>query len=87
MLYIVLYNLLYYYYISFCILALMIHYSGWYSQLEGTENDPLDPVIAKEMDKLLKEIWMTGNESLFSQIYHYILSENVSGTSFSCEWK
>ncbi|KAF6017327.1 YTHDC2 [Bugula neritina] len=46
--------------------------------LEGTDNDPLDPVIAKEMDKLLKEIWMTGNESLFSQIYHYILSENVS---------
>lgn len=43
------------------------------------EKEELEPWLVKEMDKLLSEVWLTGNEELFQQIFHYILSENVSG--------
>lgn len=31
------------------------------------------------MDQLLSETWLTGQEDVFSQIFHLMLSENVSG--------
>ncbi|XP_067934635.1 3'-5' RNA helicase YTHDC2-like isoform X1 [Watersipora subatra] len=46
--------------------------------LEDSGSDEVDPVVAREMDRLIGDIWMTGDPSLFSQIYHFILSENVS---------
>jgi hypothetical protein len=39
----------------------------------------LEPWLVKEMDELLSEIWLTGNEDYFSQLIHLIKSENVSG--------
>lgn len=38
-----------------------------------------DPLLLREMDNLLTEIWMTGNEDLFTQVIHLILCENISG--------
>jgi len=46
------------------------------------EKEELEPWLVKEMDKLLSEVWLTGNEDLFQQIFHFILSENVSGNSY-----
>lgn len=52
-----------------------------YSQLAmlGQEKEELEPWVAKEMDQHLTEIWLTGNEDLFPQIFHLIVSENISG--------
>ncbi|XP_041370241.1 3'-5' RNA helicase YTHDC2-like isoform X2 [Gigantopelta aegis] len=44
----------------------------------GEEKEDLEPEIALEMDKLLAEAWLTGDEEIFSQIFHLIMSENVS---------
>ncbi|ESO89626.1 hypothetical protein LOTGIDRAFT_124894 [Lottia gigantea] len=38
----------------------------------------LEENLKHEMDRLLSEIWLTGKEELFSQVFHLILSENVS---------
>jgi len=43
------------------------------------EKEELDPWIIKDMDRLLGEAWLTGNEDVFQQIFHLILNENVSG--------
>lgn len=43
------------------------------------EKEELEPWLVKEMDELLSEIWLTGNEDCFSQLIHLIKSENVSG--------
>ena len=45
----------------------------------GKEKEELEPWVAKEMDEHLTEIWLTGNEDLFPQIFHLIVSENISG--------
>ena len=45
----------------------------------GKEKEELEPWVAKEMDQHLTEIWLTGNEDLFPQIFHLIVSENISG--------
>ncbi|XP_078314413.1 3'-5' RNA helicase YTHDC2-like [Crassostrea virginica] len=42
------------------------------------EKEELEPWLVKEMDELLSEIWLTGNEDCFSQLIHLIKSENVS---------
>ncbi|XP_074650448.1 3'-5' RNA helicase YTHDC2-like [Tubulanus polymorphus] len=44
----------------------------------GEEKDELEPWIVAEMDELLANIWLTGNDEGFDQIFHLILSENVS---------
>ena len=31
------------------------------------------------MDQLLTEVWLNGSEEAFDQIFHLIMSENVSG--------
>ncbi|KAJ8304720.1 hypothetical protein KUTeg_018303 [Tegillarca granosa] len=49
----------------------------------GQEKEVLEPWLVKEMDQLLEEIWLSGNEDHFSQIFHLIMSENVSDTSLS----
>ena len=45
----------------------------------GQEKEEPEPWVAKEMDEHLTEIWLTGNEELFPQIFHIIVSENISG--------
>ncbi|XP_067667138.1 3'-5' RNA helicase YTHDC2-like isoform X1 [Haliotis asinina] len=44
----------------------------------GEEREDLEPWIVKEMDKLLSEVWLSGEEEVFSQIFHLIMAENVS---------
>lgn len=44
----------------------------------GTEKEDLEPWVIQEMDQFLSDIWLTGNEDLFPQIFHLITSENVS---------
>jgi len=46
---------------------------------ECPEKEELEPWIIKDMDRLLGEAWLTGNEDVFQQIFHFILNENVSG--------
>ena len=43
------------------------------------EKEELEAWIIKDMDRLLGEAWLTGNEDVFQQIFHLILNENVSG--------
>jgi len=31
------------------------------------------------MDKCMSDLWLSGDEELFSQIFYFIMSENVSG--------
>ncbi|KAL4228088.1 3'-5' RNA helicase ythdc2 [Mactra antiquata] len=42
------------------------------------EKEELEPWIIQEMDQYLSDIWLTGNEDLFPQVFHLIKSENVS---------
>jgi len=35
--------------------------------------------IVSDMDRLLAEVWLSGNEDIFQQIFHLIFNENVSG--------
>ncbi|VDI58889.1 ATP-dependent RNA helicase YTHDC2 [Mytilus galloprovincialis] len=44
----------------------------------GEEKENLEPGVINELDQLLSEAWLTGKEDVFSQIFHLILSENVS---------
>ncbi|XP_046559065.1 3'-5' RNA helicase YTHDC2-like [Haliotis rubra] len=44
----------------------------------GEEQEDLEPWVVKEMDKLLSEVWLSGEEEVFSQIFHLIMAENVS---------
>ncbi|GFO20151.1 yth domain containing 2 [Plakobranchus ocellatus] len=44
----------------------------------GDECEDLEPWIVEEMDRLLKDVWLTGKEELFHQILYLISSENVS---------
>ena len=45
----------------------------------GQEKEELEPWLIKEMDQLLTDVWLKGNEEVFDQIFHLIMSENVSG--------
>lgn len=42
------------------------------------EKNELEPWLAREMDHLIEQAWLQGEESDFSQLLHLILSENVS---------
>ncbi|KAK3765938.1 hypothetical protein RRG08_002182 [Elysia crispata] len=44
----------------------------------GEEREDLEPWIVEEMDRLLRDVWLTGKEELFHQILYLISSENVS---------
>ncbi|KAH3837744.1 hypothetical protein DPMN_111145 [Dreissena polymorpha] len=41
----------------------------------------LEPWVRAEMDRCMTEIWLTGDAELFSQLFYFISSENVSGES------
>ncbi|KAK2182376.1 hypothetical protein NP493_355g01027 [Ridgeia piscesae] len=45
----------------------------------GQEKEDLEPWLVKEMDQLVSDVWLTGSEDIFSQIFHLITSENISG--------
>ncbi|CAH1795870.1 unnamed protein product [Owenia fusiformis] len=42
------------------------------------DKEELEPWLVKEMDQLLSDTWLTGDEELFTQIFHLIMSENVN---------
>ncbi|KAL3867100.1 hypothetical protein ACJMK2_044331 [Sinanodonta woodiana] len=42
------------------------------------EKEEVEPWLAQELDRLIGEVWLTGDEDLFSQILHLVLTENVS---------
>ena len=44
------------------------------------EKEELEPWVINDMDRLLGETWLTGNEDVFQQIFHLIFNENVSGS-------
>ncbi|RUS82035.1 hypothetical protein EGW08_010191 [Elysia chlorotica] len=44
----------------------------------GEEREDLEPWVVEEMDRLLRDVWLTGKEDLFHQILYLISSENVS---------
>ncbi|KAH9518412.1 3'-5' RNA helicase ythdc2 [Bulinus truncatus] len=44
----------------------------------GEEKEDLEPWIIEEMDRLLRDVWLSGNEELFHQILYLISNENVS---------
>uniref|UniRef100_A0A0B7AQ95 RNA helicase n=1 Tax=Arion vulgaris TaxID=1028688 RepID=A0A0B7AQ95_9EUPU len=44
----------------------------------GEEKEELEPWVIEEMDRRLKEVWLTGSEESFHQILYLISSENVS---------
>ncbi|KAI0208497.1 3'-5' RNA helicase YTHDC2 [Lamellibrachia satsuma] len=44
----------------------------------GQEKEELEPWLIKEMDQLVSDVWLTGSEDIFSQIFHLITSENIS---------
>lgn len=44
----------------------------------GEEKEDLEPWVIEEMDRLLRDVWLTGNEELFHQILYLISNENVS---------
>ncbi|KAK3097209.1 hypothetical protein FSP39_007506 [Pinctada imbricata] len=54
------------------------------------EKEELEPWLVKEVEELMSEVWLTGNDHAFSQIFHLMVSENVSvdyqhtETSLSC---
>ena len=45
----------------------------------GKEKEELSENIMTEMDNLLSEAWLTGNEDTYTRIFHLIAAENVSG--------
>ena len=45
----------------------------------GQEKEELEAWLVAEMDRLLAEAWLSGNPQSFTQVFHYIISENVSG--------
>ncbi|XP_060581690.1 3'-5' RNA helicase YTHDC2-like [Ruditapes philippinarum] len=42
------------------------------------EKDELEPWLIQEMDQCLSEIWLSGSEEKFPQVFYLIASENVS---------
>lgn len=56
------------------ILVLFFYFDGVLQEVED-----LDPRLVQEMDQLLTTAWLTGTENVFSQIFHLILNDNVSG--------
>ncbi|KAL5003948.1 hypothetical protein ScPMuIL_017404 [Solemya velum] len=38
----------------------------------------LEPWLAKEMDQLLTDAWLSGSDDVFSQVFHLIMSEHIS---------
>lgn len=67
---------IYYKIVTVCSLNLYLYHVLWQT---ADEKEELEPWLVKEMDELLSEIWLTGNEDCFSQLIHLIKSENVSG--------
>lgn len=41
----------------------------------------LEPWLIKEMDACLSDIWLHKDVDAFAQVFHLILTENVSGKS------
>lgn len=39
----------------------------------------LEPWLIKEMDSCLSDIWLNQDVDAFAQLFHLILTENVSG--------
>ncbi|KAK7491702.1 hypothetical protein BaRGS_00016958 [Batillaria attramentaria] len=44
----------------------------------GEEKEELDPGVKARMDELLTAVWLSGQDDAFHQIFHLIMSENVS---------
>ncbi|XP_045156414.2 3'-5' RNA helicase YTHDC2-like [Mercenaria mercenaria] len=42
------------------------------------DKDELEPWLIQEMDQCLSDIWLSGNEEQFPQVFYLIASENVS---------
>lgn len=42
----------------------------------------LEPWLIKEMDSCLSDIWLNKDVDSFAQVFHLILTENVSGKFF-----
>lgn len=51
-----------------------------FSQAEKDVNC-LEPWLIKEMDACLSDIWLHKDIDAFAQVFHLILTENVSGKS------
>ena len=51
-----------------------------------TEKDVncLEPWLIKEMDACLSDIWLHKDVDAFAQVFHLILTENVSGKPHLC---
>jgi hypothetical protein len=49
----------------------------------GEEKEELDPELKARLDELLTSVWLTGHDEPFHQIFHLIMSENVSGGLYS----
>jgi len=47
------------------------------------EKDELEAWVMTDMDRLLGDAWLSGNEDVFQQIFHLIFNENVSGKLLS----
>jgi len=60
---------------------LPVHYFCSQLALLGIEKEKedLEPWLTQEMDKCMSDLWLSGDEELFSQIFYFIMSENVSG--------
>jgi len=43
------------------------------------EKEDLEPWLVDEIDQLLGDAWLNGNEEVFTQIIHLVLTEDVSG--------
>ncbi|KAK7115641.1 3'-5' RNA helicase YTHDC2-like [Littorina saxatilis] len=44
----------------------------------GEEKEELGPELKAKLDELLTAVWLTGQDDAFHQIFHLIMSENVS---------
>jgi hypothetical protein len=51
------------------------------------EKDELEPWLIQEMDQCLSEIWLSGSEEKFPQVFYLIASENVSGMLIVYTWQ
>ncbi len=45
----------------------------------GEEKEDLEAWVIQDMDRLLSDVWLSGDEDVFAQIFHLIMAENVSG--------
>ena len=46
---------------------------------DGNVTAAPEPWVMKEMDDLLQEIWLSGVEEAFAQVFNLMLNENVPG--------